>query len=340
MLRRATIRALTACLLVLLTRESAAQGDSLPPIPAPGRLVDLGGWRVHLHCTGTRAAGQPVVVLEAGAGGFSVDWSLVQPEVARFARVCSYDRAGLGWSELGPRPRTQRQVVWELHALLGKASERPPYLLVGHSWGGILARAFTFTYPSEVVGLVLEESGHERGVQVLRDGKMVRLVETTTGQPVPEPKSSGPLRLGDIPPSIRAQIEQSARQMQAQAARAGLPPDAQRMRIWAFGQVKHWATNDNPFEGEELASLLARWTGTPYPFGDRPVVVLSRGRPGADTTVEQEHVRHQAELLRLSRRSRQVVARRSGHEVSLDEPELVVAAIREALVAVRAPSPP
>src|SRR4029434_2180171 len=89
-----------------------------------------------------------------------------------------------------------------------------------------------------------------------------------------------------------------------------LPLDAQRMRAWAFGQVKHWATNDNPFEGEELASLLARWTGAPYPFGDLPVMVLSRGRAGTNTTVEQEHVRNQAELLRLSRKSLQVIARR------------------------------
>ena len=330
MLRQTIMHVIVVCTL-LVARDTAAQEDSVPPLPAPGRLIDLGGWRVHLKCTGARVAAQPLVVLEAGAGGFSVDWSLVQPEVARFARVCSYDRAGLGWSELGPRPRTQRQIVWELHTLLAKAAEAPPYLFVGHSYGGILARAFTFTYPSDVVGLVLEESGHERGVQVLRDGKMVRLVETATGQPVPEPKRSDPLHVSDIPARIRTQIEQSARQMQAQAARTGLPPDAQRMRIWSFGQVKHWAANDNPFEGEELASLLARWTGTPYPFGDRPVIVLSRGRPGEDSTVEQEHVRNQAELLRLSRRSQQVVARRSGHEVSLDEPELVVSAIRDAL---------
>src|SRR3989441_5358143 len=114
----------------------------MPPISAPGQLVDLGGWRLHLNCTGHGSASQPTVILEAGAGGFSVDWSLVQPEVARFARVCSDDRAGLGWSDLGPRPRTLRQVVWELHTLLEKADVRPPYLFVAHSYGGILARLF------------------------------------------------------------------------------------------------------------------------------------------------------------------------------------------------------
>src|SRR3954452_12650210 len=88
-----------------------AQNTAAPPFPAPGRLIDLGGWRLHLNCSGQANTSQPAVILEAGAGDFSVDWSLVQPLVARFARVCSYDRAGSGWSDLGPRPRTLRQQV-------------------------------------------------------------------------------------------------------------------------------------------------------------------------------------------------------------------------------------
>src|SRR5262249_22535137 len=155
---------------------------SSPPIPVPGQLVDLGGWRVHLNCAGAVSASQTTVILEAGAGGFSVDWSLVQPEVARFARVCSYDRAGLGWCELGPRPRTLRQVVWELHTLLEKAGVRAPYVLIGHSAGAIYARLYTLTYPSDVAGLVFVDSGHEAGAAVLRNGQMVRLVDTASGQ--------------------------------------------------------------------------------------------------------------------------------------------------------------
>jgi pimeloyl-ACP methyl ester carboxylesterase len=135
---RAIIRRLVVAATIIVVGPAPiarAQADTVPPIPAPGRMVDLGGWRVHLHCTGERRAGQPTVLLEAGAGGFSVDWSLVQPEVSRFARVCSYDRAGMGWSELGPRPRTLRQIVWELHTLLERAGERLPVVLVGHSYG-------------------------------------------------------------------------------------------------------------------------------------------------------------------------------------------------------------
>jgi pimeloyl-ACP methyl ester carboxylesterase len=325
-----------ALALLLSAPVVHAQSDTVPPLRAPGRLIDLGGWRVHLNCTGEPRPAQPTVVLEAGAGGFSVDWSLVQPAVARIARVCSYDRAGAGWSDLGPRPRTLRQIVWELHELLRRGGERPPYVLVGHSYGGMLARQFAFTYRDEVAGIVLDESGHERGTVVFRDGRMIRLVDSATGRPVPEPKTSEPLRVADIPPAIRSQIEQSAQQMVTQAGRAGLPADAQRMRTWSYGQIRHWAANDNPFEGEELAALLARWTTTPYAFGDMPIVVLSRGRPeSADTLREREHARDQAELLTLSRRARQVIARRAGHGILIDEPEVTIAAIRDVLAATR-----
>jgi pimeloyl-ACP methyl ester carboxylesterase len=324
------------CLIALSPSVSRAQADTLPPLAPPGNMIDLGGWRVHLHCTGERKAGQPTVLLEAGAGGFSVDWSLVQPEVARFARVCSYDRAGMGWSELGPRPRTLRQIVWELHTLLERAGERMPLVLVGHSYGGTIARQFAFTYPKDVAAIVFDESGHEAGTMVLRDGRMVNLIETATGRAVPEPQTSNPLRVSDIPPAILAQIEASARQMVAQARRERLSADANRMRVWAYGQVKHWATNDNPFEAEELASLLARWRGKPHVLGDVPIVVLSRGRPeSSDTMREREHERNQAELLGLSRRSRKVVARNSGHSILIDEPEVTIAAIRDVLAAVR-----
>lgn len=318
--------------------QTAQQTSTQAPVAPPGQLIDLGGWRVHLNCTGAGSASQPAVILEAGAGGFSVDWSLVQPEVARFARVCSYDRAGLGWSKLGPRPRTLRQIVWELHTLLEKAGVRPPYVLVGHSYGGILARLYALTYPSEVSGMVLEESGYESGVAVLRDGKMVRLVETATGQPVPDVKTSGPLRESDLPENIRAQIEAAARHMAPRAnepPRDKLPQDAQRMRAWAFGQIKHWATNDNPFEGEELAAMLARQKEKPHPFGDMPLVVLSRGLSDADKDVEDEHTRNQAALVKLSSAGKQVIAQNSGHEILLSEPALVVAAIRDVLAAAK-----
>ncbi|MES4792518.1 MAG: alpha/beta hydrolase, partial [Chloroflexota bacterium] len=105
----------------------------------PGRLVDLGGYRLHILTTGR---GSPTVVLLNGMGDFSFVWSLVQPRVARFARVCSYDRAGDAWSDLGPTPRTMRQEVYELHLLLRNARLHPPYVMAGASYGGLLARLY------------------------------------------------------------------------------------------------------------------------------------------------------------------------------------------------------
>src|SRR5437868_10982633 len=139
---------------VLPQNESAS-----PPFPAPGTLIDVGGWRLHLNCTGVAHAGQPTVILEAGLGDFSVEWSLVQPGVATLARVCSYDRAGDGWSDIGPSPRTLRQIVDELHRLLERSGERSRYLLVGHSYGGWLAQLYQSSYPADVVGMVLVEPG-------------------------------------------------------------------------------------------------------------------------------------------------------------------------------------
>jgi pimeloyl-ACP methyl ester carboxylesterase len=296
----------------------------------------MGGWSLHLHCIGERTPSAPAVILEAGAGSFSVEWSLVQPLVGDIAHVCSYDRAGLGWSDLGPHPRTLRQVVWELRRLLEVAGVPPPYILVGHSAGGILARQYTFTYPSDVVGMVLEESGYESGVRVFQNGQLVRLVDTATGRAVPPVKTSNPLREADLAPDVIRQIEAVIRQAAPGAndpPRDLLPEAAQQMRAWSFRQVKHWVTNNNPFEGEELATLLTRSTADPYPFGDLPLVVISRGlpeQPGPQGQAEEEeHTRNQQALTLLSRNSRQIIAERSRHEVLLYEPNVVVTAIRD-----------
>src|SRR3954447_13514597 len=139
--------------ILLLGVSAIAQIPSTPPpFPAPGRLVDVGGWKLHLFCTGEARPAQPTVILESGVGDFSVEWGRVQPEVAAFARVCSYDRAGDGWSELGPHPRTFHQVAYELHTLLANAGVKSPFVLVGHSYGGLLVRQYQAMYPSEVAG--------------------------------------------------------------------------------------------------------------------------------------------------------------------------------------------
>jgi pimeloyl-ACP methyl ester carboxylesterase len=327
-------------LLALLVLLIAAPQAS-PPVPPPGKLVDIGGWRLHLNCTGRASDTQPTVILEAGAGSFSVDWSLVQPEASRFARVCSYDRAGMGWSELGPHPRTLHQIVWELHTVLDKSGIRPPYLFVGHSYGGILSRLYALTYPSEVLGMVLVDSGYEGGVVVLQNGAPVRLADKAAGKPIPAVQTSNPLHESDIPPAVVKQIEAAARQMAPHATEPPynkLPDEDQRMRSWAFAQVKHWATNDNPFEADELASLL-EIQKQKHPLGNILLLVLTRGmwedeRPQAKE-VEEEHLKNQTALLNLSGNSKQVIAHHSRHEIMIYEPDVVLAAIRDVLIKVK-----
>ncbi|HPV82106.1 MAG TPA: alpha/beta hydrolase, partial [Nitrospira sp.] len=126
--------------------------------PPPGQMVDIGGHRLHLYCLGT---GTPTVILEAAAPGWSLSWSNVQPQLARTTRVCAYDRAGLGWSERGPLPRSGQRMAQELHRLLERAGIRGPYVLVGHSLGGLLTRLYQHDYPQDVVGMVLVDAGHE-----------------------------------------------------------------------------------------------------------------------------------------------------------------------------------
>jgi pimeloyl-ACP methyl ester carboxylesterase len=134
--------------------------------PAPGQMVDVNGFRLHLHCTGK---GSPTVVVDSGLGSFSPDWGLVQPEVAKFTRVCTYDRAGYGWSDPGPQPRTARQMVEELHTLLVNAGVEGPYVLVGYSLGGINVRLYAHQYPDDVAGVVLVDSpvAHEEALSRL-----------------------------------------------------------------------------------------------------------------------------------------------------------------------------
>jgi pimeloyl-ACP methyl ester carboxylesterase len=125
-----------------------------PPI---GQLYTVDGHQMHMICTGD---GSPTVVLEAGAGHFSTLWAWVQPAVAQVTRICAYDRAGYGWSEPGPEPRDAQHIATELHMLLDVAGVEPPYVLVGHSLGGIYVRVFNAQYPGEVIGMALIDATH------------------------------------------------------------------------------------------------------------------------------------------------------------------------------------
>jgi pimeloyl-ACP methyl ester carboxylesterase len=312
------------------------------PLPPPGRLIVVGGWRLHLHCTGTIAPAQPTVVLEAGMGDFSVEWSLVQPAVARFARVCSYDRAGDGWSDLGPNPRTLHQIVDELHTLLERSGESAPYLLVGHSFGGGVVRLYQSTYPPAVAGLVLIDAGSDNPVRLLGNGRLGHASDLATGAPIPPVRRSGPLRESDVPAAAMSQMKAAAANAARNAnpgSRSKLPPDAQRMRTWVLSRWQHAAAGFNPVESDELMALRAARLKSEHALGDLPLVVLTRGLPdeqGPDAqALEEEHRKEQAEIAALSRRGEQVIATQSGHHIQLDEPDLVIETIRRLVATAR-----
>ncbi|MSP21705.1 MAG: alpha/beta fold hydrolase [Dehalococcoidia bacterium] len=151
--------ALIALSVVGALWESRAEAIDVRTYPPPGVLVDVWWHRLHIVCVGT---GSPTVVIDAGLGDWSTTWSLVQPEVAKSTRTCTYDRAGSGWSDPDPQPRVASAFARELHTLLARADEPGHYVLVGHSMGGLTMQLFAREYASEVAGLVLIESmNHE-----------------------------------------------------------------------------------------------------------------------------------------------------------------------------------
>ena len=147
--------------------QAIASHRDLRQNPSPGRLVDVGGYRMHVNSAGT---GSPIVILDSGLSDSSLSWVKVQPEVARFVRVVSYDRAGLGWSDPSPRPRNSRVFAEELHTLLHNAGIPAPFVLVGHSMGGYDVRMFASLFRSEVAGMVLVDASHP-DVYALSPGK-------------------------------------------------------------------------------------------------------------------------------------------------------------------------
>lgn len=338
-LTRAVARAVLAASVGGAANVVHAQTDSGPPFPPPGKLVDIGGWRLHLSCLGSASATTPTVILESGVGDFSVEWSLVQPGVASFARVCAYDRAGDGWSDVGPYPRTFRQIVYELRTLLEKAGERPPYVLVGHSYGGWLVRLFQSTYPAAVSGLVLVDAGAQDPWRMTSNGTLVRSSSLANGAAIPSVKTSGPLRERDIPPGAMSQIlqgTQRAAQTANEPPRDKLPAVAKAMRTWTLGRWQHVVAASNPFEADELLVMQRANAGKSYPLGDLPLIVLTRGVPddtGPDgKALEAEHRQDHLEVSRLSRAGRLVVAERSGHHIQIEQPDLVIQAIRDVVL--------
>jgi len=157
--------------------------SALATVAPSERMLVAGGVKLHVKCSGERMAGAPLVLLEAGAGNGLKTWDKVFDPISEFARVCAYDRPGLGSSEKPPRPQTGSEVTDALHELLQAAGERPPYVMVGHSWGGAIVRLFATRWPAEVTGMVLIDASHE---------DQLRRFAAVPGAPSPRPSPASP----------------------------------------------------------------------------------------------------------------------------------------------------
>jgi pimeloyl-ACP methyl ester carboxylesterase len=288
--------------------------------PPPGTLVDVGGYRLHLNCKGE---GTPTVVMDAGLGGGSLDWSMVQPEVAKFARVCSYDRAGVAWSEAGTQPRTSQQIVKELHTLLSNARIRAPYVLVGHSLAGINMQFYASQYPNEVAGMVLVDSSHEN--QFSR-------------KEIPQIPSFLPLLIKALTPFGVVRIMNKFAKPSP-----NLPPDIERERAAIYSHTRSmYAIAD---EMSAIPTSAAQLRAAPMRLGDKPLIVLTHGMkeailfssPEEAERIEQIWKELQADLARRSSNGKQIIAEKSGHYIQFYQPELVIDAIRQVAEATRQP---
>jgi pimeloyl-ACP methyl ester carboxylesterase len=273
--------------------------------PMPGRLVDVGGYKIHINCAGQ---GSPIVILDSGLGDSYVSWSKVQPQIAKFAQVCSYNRAGLGYSESSPHPRTSKEMAEELHALLHNAGILPPYILVGHSMGGYNVRLFASLYRREAAGMVLVDSSH------------------------PEQEKRFPPALNDLDKTWVREQEFLAFSMPF-----GIP------RLLGFcgndAQVRAVDCNYHSYR-EGLAELKAfpesaAQTAATGPLGDLSLAVLSHDPEASEPEVPADLVKPmndawaqmQDELAHLSTRGTRIVAKNSSHYIQIDRPDLVIAAI-------------
>jgi pimeloyl-ACP methyl ester carboxylesterase len=303
--------------------QFVATDRALRRFPPPGELVDVGGQWLHLYCVGE---GSPTVVMESGNFSWSLDWSLVQPRVADFARACTYDRAGYGWSDPAPVTHTGQQIVTELHAALASARVDGPYVLVGHSEGGMYARLYAGQYPDEVVGMVLVDPKHEDfGSRISSDLRRTMAIDFQARRVV---SLLGVSRL------LGSRVGVSPCLLQ-------LSPEMRPRYHAVASQSRHFDTVSCEEAAAQENCVRTRAAGR---LGDMPLVVLVAERsgvalPGASSEalaeVEQIDRKLKTSLTALSSSSTLIMAGESGHYIQCERPELVVDAIRQVVEASR-----
>ena len=271
--------------------------------PPPGQMVDVGDYRLHLYCTGANVNGSPTVILEQGGGGNTLGWFLVQPEVAKATRVCSYDRAGQGWSDAAPEPRDGESIAKDLHTLLQNAGIPGPYVLAGHSYGGLFVRAYAAYYPEEVVGLVLLDSAHpdewtrtpEGQAQYQSDSQVYGVARILA--------RLGLLRFGPNPFKVTP------------SSLPGL--SVQQSAEWnaLVSTAQFWDATDA--ESRVILETMVQVRAAPS-LGDLPLMVVTAG---ANTGVDGQWVAYQNELAALSTNSAHIVIDGATHQALWADPQ-------------------
>jgi pimeloyl-ACP methyl ester carboxylesterase len=296
-----------------LVYEAVATDADMRQFPPPGELVDIGGYRLHIHCTG---AGSPTVILESALPAGSSVWAWVQPAVSRTARVCAYDRAGEGWSDLGPRPRDAIRVATELHTLLANAGVEGPFVLVGHSFGGLYTRVFASQYPDQVVGMVLIDVSHPDQWTRTPEGAGVQRANDASAAVAPVLARLGLLRLSGY-----IQVDPDL-------------PTRQRAELRAFTDgTRVWDSDSAVFQSMDATMAEVRASA---PLASMPLVVLTATEHGFSPETERLHQQLQTELAGLSFNSRHRIIDGATHVSLVDNREqsqTTVEAIQEVLAA-------
>ena len=307
----ASLASLLGLMLVGYIYEPMAEAADERTYPPPGQLVDVGGYRLHINCTGS---GSPTVVIEAGLGDWSTTWGFVQSDVAGTTQVCTYDRAGLGWSDPGPLPQDAAQFAKQLHTLLRNAKVPGPYVMVGHSLGGLGVRVFVHEYASEVAGVVLIESMNPRQ---LPQSQMA-------GQPQANLQSRIYSFLGVL---ARFGVARLLARPVTHLLSPGILPSENAYYARFVRTQSMQATRD---ESRGLSASAAEAAAV-EDFGDLPLIVLT----GRLHTNPPNWQTWQTELLQLSSNSQQSFAENSNHSIQIEEPEAASAAILQMVQQVR-----